>query len=58
MLKPEIHKRVKELIELIHGYPREYGTLKDDLDFLRVCTKYLVFDLEAYRRELGGKRKD
>ena len=37
MLKPEIHKRVKELIELAGGASNGHSDLKDDLDYLRVC---------------------
>ncbi|KKN12942.1 hypothetical protein LCGC14_1011420 [marine sediment metagenome] len=57
MLKPEIHKRVKELIELAGGTSKGHSDLKDDLDYLRVCIKYYMFDLEASRRELREKNE-
>jgi hypothetical protein len=33
------------------------GELQDSLDYLRLSVKYLVFDLEATRRENGYLRK-
>ena len=33
------------------------GELQDSLDYLRLSIKYLVFDLEATRRENGYLRK-
>ncbi len=57
MLKQEIHKRVKELVELAGGTSKEHGTLKDDLDYLRVCIKYHMFDLEASKRELRNRNE-
>ncbi len=33
------------------------GTLKDSIDYLRLSVKYLLFDLEATRRENAQLRK-
>ena len=52
MLKQNVHKQVKELIKIIGGLSNDSNTLEDDLDYLRVCTKYFKFDLEACKREL------
>ena len=36
---------------------RSVSTLQDNIDFLRMGIKYLLFDLEATRRENGQLRK-
>ena len=36
---------------------RSVHTLQDNIDFLRMGIKYLLFDLEATRRENGQLRK-
>jgi hypothetical protein len=36
---------------------RTVGSLQESLDYLRLSIKYLVFDLEATRRENGYLRK-
>jgi hypothetical protein len=36
---------------------RSVDKLQDSLDYLRICIKYQVFDLEATRRENGYLRK-
>jgi len=41
------HKELKDRIE----------SLQDSLDYLRVCIKYQIFDLEATRRENKYLRK-
>ena len=34
------------------------ASLQNSLDYLRLLIKYLIFDLEATRRELESQRKD
>ena len=41
----------------ISGEGNNFDTLEDSLDFLRVCIKYLRFDLDATRRENQYLRK-
>lgn len=36
---------------------RTVGSLQDSIDYLRLSIKYLLFDLEATRRENGYLRK-
>ena len=36
---------------------KSISSLQESLDYLRVCIKYQVFDLEATRRENGYLRK-
>jgi len=37
-----------------HGDPRE--RIAENLDYIRVCIKYLLLDNEAMRREAAGKK--
>lgn len=50
LLAEQTKKRHKELRETV-------STLHESIDFLRLSIKYLVFDLEATRRENGYLRK-
>ncbi len=57
LLAKKTHKAHKELKKSVSG-------LQDSLDYLRICIKYLCFDLEATKREnaylkklLDGKNK-
>jgi len=49
-LAEQTQKRHKELRKTV-------GDLQESIDFLRLSIKYLVFDLEATRRENGYLRK-
>lgn len=40
-----------------HNELKDFDNLEDSLDFLRVCIKYLRFDLESTRRENRYLRK-
>ena len=33
------------------------SSMQESLDYLRICVKYLLFDLEATRRENGNLKK-
>jgi len=51
-------KRLKLLVEDIKNRHAELNTtLQDSLDYLRLSIKYLLFDLEATRRENEYLRK-
>lgn len=50
VLAEETKQRHKELRETV-------TTLHESIDFLRLSIKYLIFDLEATRRENGYLRK-
>ncbi|MBN1492397.1 MAG: transcriptional regulator [Phycisphaerae bacterium] len=50
LLADQTKKRHKELRETV-------SNLQENLDFLRLSIKYLVFDLEATRRENAYLRK-
>jgi hypothetical protein len=50
LLAEQTKQRHKELRETV-------STLHESIDFLRLSIKYLVFDLEATRRENGYLRK-
>lgn len=47
----------KEAMERQEKLKRTVGTLQESLDHLRLSVKYLVFDLEATRRENRYLRK-
>jgi len=49
-LAEETHQRHQELKKTVHN-------LHESIDFLRLSIKYLLFDLEATRRENGYLRK-
>ncbi len=50
LLAEETKKRHKELKETV-------GSLQESIDFLRLSIKYILFDLEATRRENQYLRK-
>jgi hypothetical protein len=50
LLAEETKQRHRELKKTVSG-------LHDSIDFLRLSIKYLLFDLEATRRENGRLRK-
>ena len=50
LLADETKKRQKELKETV-------GSLQESIDFLRLSIKYILFDLEATRRENQYLRK-
>jgi len=50
ILAEQTRKRHKELKDTVHS-------LQESIDFLRLSIKYLLFDLEATRRENGYLRK-
>ena len=50
ILAEQTRKRHQELKETVNS-------LQESIDFLRLSIKYLVFDLEATRRENGYLRK-
>ena len=50
LLAEDTKKRHKELKETV-------GTLQESIDFLRLSIKYILFDLEATRRENQYLRK-
>ncbi|HEG44403.1 MAG TPA: hypothetical protein ENH94_10180 [Phycisphaerales bacterium] len=54
----------KELITLVRNTGKTHNKLRksmdqlqESLDYLRVCVKYLLFDLDATRRENEGLKK-
>ncbi len=54
----------KELITLVKNTGKNHNKLRksidqlqESLDYLRVCVKYLLFDLDATRRENDGLKK-
>lgn len=54
----------KELITLVRNTGKTHKKLRksmdqlqESLDYLRVCVKYLLFDLDATRRENEGLKK-
>lgn len=43
--------------EIQRKIEKDLATLQESLDYLRICIKYMVFDLEATRRENEHLRK-
>jgi hypothetical protein len=60
-VSPEDNQRLKAITEQAkkrhESLKRAVGSLQDSLDYLRLSVKYLLFDLEATRRENGELRK-
>jgi len=60
-LPPNEREKLEELAEATRKRHEQLkatlGTLQESLDYLRLSVKYLVFDLEATRRENGYLRK-
>ena len=60
-LPPEERKKLEDLAEQTkrrHAELRQsVSTLQESLDYLRLSVKYLLFDLEATRRENAYLRK-
>ena len=56
MLKSELHKQIKEIIKSAGGIPAPKNTLQEDVEYLRICVTYHMFDLEACKRELKERR--
>ena len=60
-LPPQERKRLENLAEETKKRHRELretvGNLQESIDFLRLSIKYLLFDLEATRRENAYLRK-
>lgn len=48
---------IKQIQENRKKFEKSLDSLRDSLDYLRVCIKYQVFDLEATRRENQFLRK-
>ena len=55
------HKKLAKLAQQAQAnrkkLEKSIGSLQESLDYLRVCVKYQVFDLEATRRENEYLRK-
>jgi len=49
--REELHRLAEETRSRHERMKRTLGELQESLDYLRLSTKYLVFDLEATRRE-------
>lgn len=49
--REELHRLAEETRSRHERMKRTLGDLQESLDYLRLSTKYLVFDLEATRRE-------
>ena len=55
--KEKLIKMVKKTSKCHSELKKNIACLQESLDFLRVSVKYLVFDLEATRRENGSLKK-
>lgn len=55
--KDKLAKLAKEAQESRKKLEKSIDSLRESLDYLRVCIKYQVFDLEATRRENAYLRK-
>lgn len=55
--KEKLQKLVKESRNSRKKFEKSILSLQESLDYLRVCIKYQVFDLEATRRENAYLRK-
>lgn len=55
----ELQLRIESLIHLTGGRTmlQKKSTIEDDLDHLRLYIEYMIFDLEATRRELKASGK-
>ena len=49
--KRELSKQAKEMQLNQKKFEKSLTDLQESLDYLRICIKYQVFDLEATRRE-------
>jgi len=47
----ELVKKAKEIQSTQKKFEKSLSDLQESLDYLRICIKYQVFDLEATRRE-------
>lgn len=47
----ELAKKAKEMHVNQKEFEKSISALQESLDYLRICIKYMVFDLEATRRE-------
>ena len=47
----ELAKKAKKIHVTQEEFAKSISALQESLDYLRVCIKYMVFDLEATRRE-------
>lgn len=57
-LSPQERKAAKALTEQIHQQKGDDASgIQKSIDFLRLCIKYMMFDLEATRRENQFLRK-
>ncbi|MBN4060835.1 transcriptional regulator [bacterium AH-315-I18] len=55
--RERLTKLAKKTQERHHNLRKTVTDLQESLDYLRLSIKYLVFDLEATRRENGYLRK-
>jgi uncharacterized FlaG/YvyC family protein len=55
--KDKLTKLAKQAQENRKKLEKSISSLQESLDYLRVCIKYQVFDLEATRRENAYLRK-
>lgn len=55
--KEKLVKMIKKTGKCHSELKKNIACLQESLDFLRVSVKYLVFDLEATRRENGDLKK-
>jgi chromosome segregation ATPase len=55
--REKLEKLADETRERHDRLKKTMGNLQESLDYLRLSIKYLVFDLEATRRENGYLRK-
>ena len=55
--KPEAAAEVSSSTDQENGLKSSIGELQESLDYLRLSVKYLVFDLEATRRENAYLRR-
>ena len=47
----ELVKKAKKIQVTQKEFAKSISALQESLDYLRICVKYMVFDLEATRRE-------
>ncbi len=55
--KPEAATEASSSVDPENGLKSSIGELQESLDYLRLSVKYLVFDLEATRRENAYLRR-
>jgi len=55
--REKLESLAKETRERHEQLKRTFSSMQESLDFIRLATKYMIFDLEATRRENAELRK-